>query len=88
MAAEFNRTKLPGTPHATWRSLDDFMRVVEKRGSAINFAFYVGAASAREMVIGSADRAPTAGFPSTSGTIRRLARSRDFGGAHSPQLRI
>src|SRR5205809_2354899 len=60
MAAEFNRTKLPGTPDATWRSLDDFMRVVEKRGSAINFAFYVGAASAREIVLGTADRAPSA----------------------------
>src|SRR5436190_1733741 len=59
MAAEFNRTKLPGTPDATWRSLDDFMRFVEKRGSAINFAFYIGAASAREIVIGTADRAPT-----------------------------
>jgi dihydroorotase/N-acyl-D-amino-acid deacylase len=60
MAVEFNRTRLPGTPEATWRSLDDFMRVVEKRGSAINFAFYVGAASAREIVMGSANRAPTA----------------------------
>src|SRR5437667_3771069 len=60
MAAEFNRTKLPGTPDATWRSLDDFMGVVEKRGSAINFAFYVGAASAREIVLGTADRAPSA----------------------------
>lgn len=60
MAAEFNRTKLPGTPDASWRSLDDFMRFVEKRGSAINFAFYVGAASAREIVMGSADRAPAA----------------------------
>src|SRR5438034_722785 len=59
MAAEFNRTKLPGTPDATWRSLDDFMRFVEKHGSAINFAFYVGAASAREIVLGTADRAPT-----------------------------
>src|SRR5207249_2434496 len=27
MAAEFNRTKLPGTPDATWRSLGDFMRI-------------------------------------------------------------
>src|SRR5436190_5655715 len=60
MAAELNRTKLPGTPDATWRSLDDFTRVVEKRGSAINFAFYVGAASAREIVLGTADRAPSA----------------------------
>ena len=58
MAAEFNRTKLPGTPDATWRSLDDFMRFVEKRGSAINFAFYIGAASAREVVMGTANRPP------------------------------
>jgi len=59
MAAEINRTKLAGFPDATWRSLADFMRVVEKRGSAINFAFYVGAANPREIVIGTADRAPT-----------------------------
>jgi N-acyl-D-amino-acid deacylase len=60
MAAEINRTRLPGYPDATWRSLDDFMRVIEKRGSAINFAFYVGGANPREIVLGSADRAPTA----------------------------
>jgi N-acyl-D-amino-acid deacylase len=60
MAAEYNRTRLPGMPEATWRSLDDYMRFVEKRGSAINFAFYVGAASVREIVMGSADRPPTA----------------------------
>jgi dihydroorotase/N-acyl-D-amino-acid deacylase len=59
MAAEAERTKLPGYPNVTWRTLDDFMRVVEKHGSAINFAFYIGAASAREIVIGDADRAPT-----------------------------
>ena len=60
MAAEINRTRLPGYPDATWRSLDDFMRVVEKHGSAINFAFYIGAANPREIVLGTADRAPTA----------------------------
>jgi dihydroorotase/N-acyl-D-amino-acid deacylase len=60
MAAEINRTRLPGYPDATWRSLDDFMRVVEKRGSAINFAFYIGAANPREIVLGTADRAPSA----------------------------
>ncbi|MEA2164436.1 MAG: N-acyl-D-amino-acid deacylase [Thermoanaerobaculia bacterium] len=60
MAAETNRTRLPGYPDATWRSLDDFMRVVEKRGSAINFAFYIGAANPREIVLGTADRAPSA----------------------------
>jgi N-acyl-D-aspartate/D-glutamate deacylase len=33
---------------------------VEKRGTALNFAFYVGAANPREMVLGHADRAPNA----------------------------
>src|SRR5205085_4670811 len=41
------------------RTLGEFMTVVEKRGSAINFAFFIGAANPREMVIGTADRAPT-----------------------------
>jgi N-acyl-D-aspartate/D-glutamate deacylase len=35
-------------------------RVVEKRGSSLNFAFYVGAGNPREMVLGHADRAPSA----------------------------
>lgn len=60
MAAEAQRTKLQGFPDVTWRTLDDYMRVVEKRHSAINFAFYIGAASAREVVLGDADRAPNA----------------------------
>jgi dihydroorotase/N-acyl-D-amino-acid deacylase len=58
MAAEMERTKPPGWPAVTWRTLGDFMRVVEKRGSAINFAFYIGAANPREMVLGHANRAP------------------------------
>ncbi|HEX9162608.1 MAG TPA: D-aminoacylase [Thermoanaerobaculia bacterium] len=60
MAAEMERTKPPGWPDVTWRTLGDFMRVVEKRGSAINFAFYAGAANPREMIIGLGDRPPTA----------------------------
>lgn len=60
MAAEMMRTRPPGFPDVTWRSLDDFMKVVEKRGSAINFAFFIGAANSREIVIGTADRPPTA----------------------------
>src|SRR5258706_5330637 len=60
MAAEAERTKLPGYPDVTWRTLDDFMRAVEKRRSAINFAFYIGAANPREIVLGDADRAPAA----------------------------
>lgn len=60
MLAEMERTKPKGWPVVTWHTLGEFMRVVERRGSAVNFAFYVGAANAREMVLGHADRAPNA----------------------------
>jgi dihydroorotase/N-acyl-D-amino-acid deacylase len=60
MLAEMERTKPKGWPRVTWHTLGEFMRVVEQRGSALNFAFYVGAANPREMVLGHADRAPTA----------------------------
>ncbi|HEV7920734.1 MAG TPA: D-aminoacylase [Thermoanaerobaculia bacterium] len=60
MAAEMNRTRPPGYPEVTWRSLAQYMQFLEKRGSAINFAFYIGAANPREIVLGTADRAPTA----------------------------
>jgi len=60
MAAEMERTKPPGWPKVTWRTLGGFMGVVEQRGSALNFAFFVGARNPREMVIGHADRPPTA----------------------------
>src|ERR1051325_12108179 len=60
MAAEIDRTLYKDFPDATWRSLGDFMRVVEAKHSAINFAFYIGAANPREIVLGTADRAPTA----------------------------
>ncbi|HEX8253738.1 MAG TPA: D-aminoacylase [Thermoanaerobaculia bacterium] len=60
MAAEMERTKPAGWPQVTWRTLGEFMRVVEQKGSALNFAFYVGAANPREMVLGHADRAPNA----------------------------
>lgn len=60
MAAEMERTKPAGWPKVTWRTLGEFMKVVEKRGSALNFAFFIGARNPREMVLGHADRAPTA----------------------------
>jgi N-acyl-D-amino-acid deacylase len=60
MAAEMERTKPEGWPAVSWRSMDDWMRLVEKNGSALNFAFYVGATNPRRMVIGEEDRAPTA----------------------------
>jgi N-acyl-D-amino-acid deacylase len=59
MAAEMMRTRPPGFPDVTWRTLADFMKVIEQRHSAINFAFYIGAANSREIVLGTADRAAT-----------------------------
>jgi N-acyl-D-amino-acid deacylase len=59
MAAEMERTKPEGWPAVSWRSLSDFKRVVEKRGTAVNFAFYIGATNPREIVLGHADRAPS-----------------------------
>lgn len=59
MAAEMERTKPPGWPAVSWRTLGDFMGVVEKRGSAINFAFYAGAANPRQIVLGPANRPPS-----------------------------
>ncbi|HYC60956.1 MAG TPA: D-aminoacylase [Thermoanaerobaculia bacterium] len=60
MLAEMERTKPKGWPRVTWHTLGEFMSVVDQRGSALNFAFYVGAANPREMVLGHADRAPNA----------------------------
>ena len=60
MAAEMERTKPPGWPAVSWRTLGEFMRVVEKKGSALNFAFYAGAANPREMILGHSERAPNA----------------------------
>ena len=60
MAAEMERTKPAGWPKVTWRTLGEFMKVVESKGTALNFAFFIGARNPREMVIGHADRAPTA----------------------------
>lgn len=60
MAAEMERTKPAGWPKVTWRTLGEFMKVVEQKGTALNFAFYVGARNPREMVLGHADRPPTA----------------------------
>src|SRR5215212_4519548 len=58
MAAEMQRTRPKGWPDVTWRTLGEFMSVVEKRGTALNFAFYIGAANPREMVLGDGPRDP------------------------------
>jgi N-acyl-D-aspartate/D-glutamate deacylase len=43
-----------------WRTLGQYFVHLEKQGLGINLASYVGATSVRRMVIGDADRAPTA----------------------------
>jgi dihydroorotase/N-acyl-D-amino-acid deacylase len=43
-----------------WRTLGQYFDVLQKQGIAVNFGTYVGAATAREMVIGYGDRTPTA----------------------------
>lgn len=43
-----------------WRSLAEYIAHLEKNRSAVNFAFFVGAANARLIVIGDVDRQPTA----------------------------
>jgi N-acyl-D-amino-acid deacylase len=43
----------------TWRTLSDYFERLQKQGIAVNFGTYVGAATAREMVIGYGDRKPT-----------------------------
>lgn len=59
MAAEMNRTRPPGFPEVRWRTLGEYMNFVESRGSAINFALYVGSANPREIVLGKTNRDPS-----------------------------
>jgi dihydroorotase/N-acyl-D-amino-acid deacylase len=42
-----------------WRTLDQYFTRLEKQGAGINLGTYVGAATARRMVMGSADRPAT-----------------------------
>ncbi|HXI11912.1 MAG TPA: D-aminoacylase [Thermoanaerobaculia bacterium] len=54
-----DRLRADPTDIPRWRTLGEYMKVVEKGGSAINFAFFVGASNPRSMVIGSVDRQAT-----------------------------
>ena len=60
MAAEMERTKPEGWPAVSWRSFAEFGDVVMQKGSAVNFAFYIGATNPRQMVLGFEDRPPAA----------------------------
>ena len=44
----------------TWRTLGEYFAHLQSQGIAVNFGTYVGAATAREMVMGYGDRKPTA----------------------------
>ena len=43
-----------------WRTLGEYFSHLQSQGIAVNFGTYVGAATAREMVMGYGDRKPTA----------------------------
>lgn len=43
-----------------WRTLEGYFRQLQGKGIAVNFGTYVGAATARAMVVGYGDRQPTA----------------------------
>lgn len=47
-------------PNARYPRLADFFRALERNGTALNFALFVGASNPREMVIGNVNRQPTA----------------------------
>jgi dihydroorotase/N-acyl-D-amino-acid deacylase len=42
-----------------WRTLDEYFQRLEKQGSGVNLATFVGATQVRELVLGKADRPPT-----------------------------
>ncbi len=49
----------PGPGSQQWRTLGDYFEALERNGTAINFALFVGASNPREMVIGNFNRPPT-----------------------------
>jgi N-acyl-D-amino-acid deacylase len=42
-----------------WQTLDEYFKLLEKRGTPLNLGTYVGAGQIREVVLGSVDRAPS-----------------------------
>ena len=46
-------------PAMRWKTLGEYFDVLEKNGSALNFALFVGASNPREIVIGDVNRPPT-----------------------------
>lgn len=57
--SESQRTERAANGDPTWNTLGDYMRLVENQGTAINFAFFVGSANPRHIVLGSTNRDPS-----------------------------
>jgi dihydroorotase/N-acyl-D-amino-acid deacylase len=63
-----------------WRTLDEYLRHLQGQGIAVNFGTYVGAATARAMVIGYGDRQPTADeLAQMQAIVARAMREGAFG---------
>lgn len=58
--AEASAAERRAAGRPAWSTLGEYFDVLEGRGSAINFAIFMGATNARSIVIGNIDRAPTA----------------------------
>jgi N-acyl-D-amino-acid deacylase len=61
-----------------WRSLADYLEVIERRGVALNFGTFVGHDNLRYAVIGSADRPPAPA--ELDGMTRILSQALEEGG--------
>jgi dihydroorotase/N-acyl-D-amino-acid deacylase len=53
-------SEAPAATRPKWTTLGEYFSVLQHNGSALNFAFFVGASNSREMVIGDVNRPPTA----------------------------
>ncbi|MDQ6829755.1 MAG: D-aminoacylase [Gemmatimonadota bacterium] len=69
-----DKYKLP----ISWRTLDQYFKLLEKKGTAVNLGTMVGATQVREVVMGGADRDPT---PAELAHMRALVDSAMLDGA-------
>lgn len=57
--SEQQRAERVAAGDPVWGTLAEYMSLVEKRGTALNFAFFVGAANPRHIVLGTVNRDPS-----------------------------
>jgi len=63
-----------------WRTLDGYFKRLQTRGIAVNLGTYIGAATAREMVIGYGERKPTSDeLEQMQAIVARAMRAGAFG---------